>query len=119
MTAQTVTTKNNSSIVQNNRSPVMRRPGRRKKNPVLPYLLILPAPGEELLLAGDLDHGEDGGNQSGIHLSDCFIVRTAGNEEDQIFQNLSDNVRIAYGDRFISGGSNFPVYLPAEKRTPE
>ena len=43
MTAQTVTTKNNSSIAQNNRSPVMRRPGRRKKIPVLPYLLILPA----------------------------------------------------------------------------
>ena len=34
--------KNNSSIAQNNRSPVMRRPGRREKIPVLPYLLILP-----------------------------------------------------------------------------
>lgn len=43
MTAQTVTTKNNSSIAQNNRSPILRRPGRRKKIPVLPYLLILPA----------------------------------------------------------------------------
>ena len=43
MTTQTVTTKNNSSIVQNNRSPAMRQPGRRKKIPVLPYLLILPA----------------------------------------------------------------------------
>ena len=43
MTAQTATTKNNSSIAQNNRNPVMRRPGRRKKIPVLPYLLILPA----------------------------------------------------------------------------
>lgn len=42
MTAQTVTTKNNSSIAQNNRSPILRRPGRRKKIPVLPYLLILP-----------------------------------------------------------------------------
>lgn len=34
--------KNNSSIAQNNRSPILRRPGRRKKIPVLPYLLILP-----------------------------------------------------------------------------
>ena len=34
-----------------------------------------PDPGEKLLLAGDLDHGEDGGNQSSIHLSDCFIYR--------------------------------------------
>lgn len=42
MTAQTVTTKNNSSLAQNNRSPILRRPGRRKKIPVLPYLLILP-----------------------------------------------------------------------------
>lgn len=42
MTAQTVTTKNNSSIAQNNRNPILRRPGRRKKIPVLPYLLILP-----------------------------------------------------------------------------
>ena len=60
-----------------------------------------PDPGEKLLLADDLDHGEDGGNQSSIHLSDCFIVR------------------IAYGNRFFPGGSNFPVYLPAEKRTSE
>ena len=78
-----------------------------------------PNPGEKLLLAGDLDHGEDGGNQSSIHLSDCFIVRIAGNEEDPVFQNLSDDVRIAYGNRFFPGGSNFSVYLPAEKRTPE
>ena len=35
--------KNNSSIAQNNRSRILRRPGRRKKIPVLPYLLILPA----------------------------------------------------------------------------
>ena len=42
MTAQTVTTKNNSSLAQNNRNPILRRPGRRKKIPVLPYLLILP-----------------------------------------------------------------------------
>lgn len=42
MTAQTVTTKNNSSIAQNNRSRILRRPGRWKKIPVLPYLLILP-----------------------------------------------------------------------------
>ena len=42
MTTQTVTTKNNSSLAQNNRSPILRRPGRRKKIPVLPYLLILP-----------------------------------------------------------------------------
>lgn len=42
MTAQTVTTKSNSSLAQNNRSPILRRPGRRKKIPVLPYLLILP-----------------------------------------------------------------------------
>lgn len=34
--------KNNSSIAQNNRSRILRRPGRRKKIPVLPYLLILP-----------------------------------------------------------------------------
>lgn len=34
--------KNNSSIAQNNRNPILRRPGRRKKIPVLPYLLILP-----------------------------------------------------------------------------
>ena len=42
MTAQTVTTKNNSSIAQNNRSRILGRPGRWKKIPVLPYLLILP-----------------------------------------------------------------------------
>ena len=34
--------KNDSSLAQNNRSPILRRPGRRKKIPVLPYLLILP-----------------------------------------------------------------------------
>ena len=78
-----------------------------------------PDPWEKFFLAGDLDHGEDGGNQSGIYLSDCFIVRTAGNEEDPVFQNLSDDVRIAYGNCFFPGGSNFPVYLPAEKRTSE
>lgn len=42
MTAQTVTTKSNSSLAQNNRSRILGRPGRRKKIPVLPYLLILP-----------------------------------------------------------------------------
>lgn len=78
-----------------------------------------PDPWKKLLLAGDMDHNQNGGNQSGIYLCNCPCVRTAGNEEDPIFQNLSDNVRIAYGDRFISGGSNFPVYLPAEKRTSE
>ncbi len=78
-----------------------------------------PDPWEKFFLAGDLDHGEDGGNQSGIHLSDCLIVRTAGNEEDPVFQNLSDDVRFAYGNRFLSGGSNFSVYLPAEKWSPE
>ncbi len=78
-----------------------------------------PDPCEKFFLAGDLDHGEDGGNQSGIHLSDCLIVCTAGNEENPVFQNLPDDVRIAYGNRFLSGSSNFSVYLPAEKRTSE
>lgn len=47
MTAQTVTTKNNSSIAQNNRSRIL---------------------GEKLLLAGDLDHGEDGGSNFSVYL---------------------------------------------------
>ncbi len=73
--------------------------------------------GEKFFLAGDLDHGQDGRNQSGIYVSDCTCICTAGDEEDPIFQNLSDNVRIAYGNCFLSGGSDLLIYLPAEERT--
>ena len=132
----------------------MRRPGRRKKIPVLPYLLILPAmllfivfnyyPFFKAVFLSFTLTDKTGHFAKWVGLSNwvrilgkssfwqviwitvkmaainlVFTYLIAGNEEDPVFQNLSDDVRIAYGNRFISGGSNFPVYLPAEKRTPE
>ena len=71
---------------------------------------------KKLLLAGHLDHSQNGRNQLNIYVSDCIAVCTAGNEEDQIFQDLSDDVCFADGNCILSGRSNLPVYLPAEER---
>ena len=78
-----------------------------------------PDPWKKLLLAGDMDHNQNGGHQLNIYVSDRIAVCTVGNEEDQIFQNLSDDVCFADGNCILPGRSDLPVYLPAEERTAE